>query len=94
MSPALAAKRCSLPPLHASPTFYTTKTRSRHVWHSRRRPLLRSLPREDKEPDETTQTFSSDEVHDERADLHDELGIDGPALVIRSGGGRTGEAPG
>jgi hypothetical protein len=43
------------------------------------------------EPDETTQTFSAEEVHDERSDLLDELGIDGPALVIRSGGGRTGE---
>src|SRR5207247_3606077 len=43
------------------------------------------------EPDETTQTFSAEEVHDERADLLDGLGIEGPALVIRSGGGRTGE---
>jgi FHA domain-containing protein/zinc ribbon protein len=44
------------------------------------------------EPDETTQTFSAEEVHEDRGDLLDELGIDGPALVIRSGGGRTGEA--
>jgi sulfur carrier protein ThiS len=44
------------------------------------------------EPDETTQTFSAEEVHEERADLLEELGIEGPALVIRSGGGRTGEA--
>jgi hypothetical protein len=44
------------------------------------------------ESDETTQTFSPEEVHDERADLLEELGIEGPALVIRSGGGRTGEA--
>jgi hypothetical protein len=43
------------------------------------------------EPDETTQTFSAEELHDERADLLDELGVEGPALVIRSGGGRTGE---
>jgi hypothetical protein len=43
------------------------------------------------EPDETTQTFSAEEVHDDRGDLLDELGIEGPALVIRSGGGRTGE---
>ena len=43
------------------------------------------------EPDETTQTFSAEELHDERSDLLDELGIEGPALVIRSGGGRTGE---
>ena len=44
------------------------------------------------EPDETTQTFSAEELHEERGDLLEELGIDGPALVIRSGGGRTGEA--
>jgi hypothetical protein len=31
------------------------------------------------EPDETTQTFSADEMHDERGDLLEELGIDGPA---------------
>ena len=43
------------------------------------------------EPDETTQTFSAEEVHDERSDLLEELGIEGPALVVRSGGGRTGE---
>ena len=43
------------------------------------------------EPDETTMALSADEVHDERADLLEELGIDGPALVVRSGGGRTGE---
>jgi sulfur carrier protein ThiS len=43
------------------------------------------------EPDETTMTFSAEEVHDERADLLDELGVEGPALVVRSGGGRTGE---
>jgi len=44
------------------------------------------------EPDETTQTFSAEEVHEDRGDLLEELGIEGPALVIRSGGGRTGEA--
>jgi sulfur carrier protein ThiS len=43
------------------------------------------------EPDETTMSLSPEEVHDERADLLDELGMEGPALVIRSGGGRTGE---
>jgi FHA domain len=43
------------------------------------------------EPDETTQAFSAEEVHDERGDLLEELGIEGPALVVRSGGGRTGE---
>jgi pSer/pThr/pTyr-binding forkhead associated (FHA) protein len=44
------------------------------------------------EPDETTQTFSAEEVHEGGGDLLGELGIEGPALVIRSGGGRTGEA--
>ena len=44
------------------------------------------------EPDETTQTFSAEEVHDERSDLLEELGIEGPALVIRSGGGRVGQS--
>jgi pSer/pThr/pTyr-binding forkhead associated (FHA) protein len=46
----------------------------------------------DSEPDETTMAFSAEEVHDERADLLEELGVEGPALVVRSGGGRTGEA--
>jgi hypothetical protein len=46
----------------------------------------------DGEPDETTQTFSAEEVHEDRGDLLEELGIEGPALVVRSGGGRTGEA--
>jgi DNA-binding transcriptional MerR regulator len=32
-----------------------------------------------------------EEVQDEHADLLEELGVDGPALVVRSGGGRTGE---
>ncbi|MGE5273322.1 MAG: FHA domain-containing protein [Verrucomicrobiota bacterium] len=44
------------------------------------------------EPDETTQTFSAEELREDRSDLLEELGIEGPALVIRSGGGRTGEA--
>jgi hypothetical protein len=44
------------------------------------------------EPDETTMTFSAEEMREERPDLLEELGIEGPALVIRSGGGRTGEA--
>jgi hypothetical protein len=43
------------------------------------------------EPDEATMSLSPEEVHDERADLLEELGLEGPALVIRSGGGRTGE---
>ena len=39
---------------------------------------------------ETTQTFTPDEG-DEPADALEDLGIKGPALVVRSGGGRAGE---
>ena len=39
---------------------------------------------------ETTQTFTPDELADEDGPL-DDLSTDGPALVVRSGGGRTGE---
>ena len=39
---------------------------------------------------ETTQTFSADEVG-ERLD-HEDLGLEGPALVVRAGGGRAGES--
>jgi FHA domain/zinc-ribbon domain len=39
---------------------------------------------------ETTQALSADEVGDT---IHDEMGgIEGPALVVRSGGGRAGES--
>jgi len=38
---------------------------------------------------ETTQTFSPEDVS-ELAE-HDELGLEGPALVVRAGGGRAGE---
>jgi FHA domain/zinc-ribbon domain len=41
------------------------------------------------EPSEQTQSFSPDEG-DELAEL-DELGVEGPAFVVRSGGGRAGE---
>ena len=41
------------------------------------------------EPSEQTQSFSPDEG-DELAEL-EELGLEGPALVVRSGGGRAGE---
>jgi hypothetical protein len=42
------------------------------------------------EPTETTQALSADEVGDT---MHDEMGgIEGPALVVRSGGGRAGES--
>jgi FHA domain len=40
---------------------------------------------------ETTQTFAADERDDAPADALDDLGIKGPALVVRSGGGRAGE---
>ena len=38
---------------------------------------------------ETTQTFSSEEVGDIE---HEDFGIEGPALVVRAGGGRAGES--
>ena len=39
---------------------------------------------------ETTQSFSADEVG---GDVHDALdGLEGPALVVRAGGGRAGES--
>jgi hypothetical protein len=40
---------------------------------------------------ETTQTFTPDEGEVGAADAFDDLGIKGPALVVRSGGGRAGE---
>ena len=36
-------------------------------------------------------TFAPEELADEDALSLDELGIEGPALVVRSGGGRSGE---
>jgi FHA domain-containing protein/zinc ribbon protein len=42
------------------------------------------------EPAEQTQTFSPEEGVDPVEELED-LGVDGPALVVRSGGGRAGE---
>jgi hypothetical protein len=42
------------------------------------------------EPGDTTMTFSAEEIEEVNDEL-DELGIEGPALVVRSGGGRTGE---
>ncbi len=38
---------------------------------------------------ETTQTFSPEEVGDME---HEDFGIEGPALVVRAGGGRAGES--
>jgi len=43
------------------------------------------------EGDETTQTFSAEEP-DEALGTLDDLGVEGPALVVRSGGGRSGES--
>jgi hypothetical protein len=40
---------------------------------------------------ETTQTFTPDDGDDSQAEQLDELGVKGPALVVRSGGGRAGE---
>ena len=40
---------------------------------------------------ETTQTFTPDEGEDTSAEALEDLGITGPALVVRSGGGRAGE---
>jgi hypothetical protein len=42
------------------------------------------------EPAEQTQAFSADDGVDPVDEL-DDLGVEGPALVVRSGGGRTGE---
>ena len=42
------------------------------------------------EPAEQTQTFSPDEAGDQ-LDTLDDLRVEGPALVVRSGGGRAGE---
>jgi hypothetical protein len=39
---------------------------------------------------DTTQTFSATEIEDTGVEL-EELGIDGPALMVRAGGGRAGE---
>jgi pSer/pThr/pTyr-binding forkhead associated (FHA) protein len=40
---------------------------------------------------EATQTFTPEEGEDAPADALEDLGITGPALVVRSGGGRAGE---
>jgi pSer/pThr/pTyr-binding forkhead associated (FHA) protein len=40
--------------------------------------------------DNPTETISLDELEEEGAEL-EELGVEGPALVVRSGGGRAGE---
>src|SRR5438270_11240421 len=40
---------------------------------------------------ETTQTFTPEEGEPSGSDAFEDLGIKGPALVVRSGGGRAGE---
>jgi len=40
---------------------------------------------------EATQTFTAEDGDDAPADALEDLGITGPALVVRSGGGRAGE---
>jgi FHA domain/zinc-ribbon domain len=40
---------------------------------------------------ETTQTFTPDDGDESPTDALEDLGVKGPALVVRSGGGRTGE---
>jgi pSer/pThr/pTyr-binding forkhead associated (FHA) protein len=40
---------------------------------------------------ETTQTFTPEEGALESTDALEDLGVSGPALVVRSGGGRAGE---
>ena len=42
-------------------------------------------------PSDTTMTFTPDEDELEGGEQLEELGIERPALVVRSGGGRTGE---
>jgi hypothetical protein len=41
--------------------------------------------------DDVTMTFSAEELEEEGGEALEELGVEGPALVVRSGGGRTGE---
>ncbi len=40
---------------------------------------------------ETTMTFTPEVADEDAAELLEDAGIKGPALVVRSGGGRTGE---
>lgn len=43
------------------------------------------------EAPETTMSFTAEASGDEAAEAMDDFGIKGPALVVRSGGGRAGE---
>jgi hypothetical protein len=40
---------------------------------------------------DVTMTFAPDELEEEKGEALEELGVEGPTLVVRSGGGRTGE---
>ena len=40
---------------------------------------------------ETTMSFTPEDGNEESTELMEDVGIKGPALVVRSGGGRTGE---
>jgi FHA domain-containing protein/zinc ribbon protein len=40
---------------------------------------------------ETTMTYTPDEGEEDVSEVLEDLGVKGPALVVRSGGGRTGE---
>ena len=40
---------------------------------------------------ETTMTYTPEEGEDDPSEILDDLGVKGPALVVRSGGGRAGE---
>jgi hypothetical protein len=50
-----------------------------------------ALLRKDEGGVESTQTFTPEEGALEPAEMIEELGVSGPALVVRSGGGRAGE---
>jgi FHA domain-containing protein/zinc ribbon protein len=43
------------------------------------------------EADDSTMTFSAEEIEEDGGVGLEELGVEGPTLVVRSGGGRTGE---
>ena len=43
------------------------------------------------EADDSTITFSAEEIEEEGGVGLEELGVEGPTLVVRSGGGRAGE---
>jgi hypothetical protein len=50
-----------------------------------------SLLVKDTDSADVTMTFSAEELEEERGEGLDEVGVEGPTLVVRSGGGRTGE---